>query len=104
MKILPIKPLINFEDLDKIDIRVGTIEKVIDIEKSDKLVKLIVNFGDPVRVNDYLETYQSNPNAATKALKDKLYDAIDELTINGPDKSLSFDHSGLFSNPCISPA
>lgn len=45
-KVAPIKPIIEFEDLEKIDIRVGTIEKVEDIEKSDKLVKLIVNFGD----------------------------------------------------------
>lgn len=30
-----IKPLISFKDLDKLDIRVGTIEKVKDIEKSD---------------------------------------------------------------------
>ena len=44
-----IKPTIKFQDLEKIDIRVGTIEKVIDIEKSDKLVKLIVNFGDHKR-------------------------------------------------------
>ncbi len=41
-----VKPTIHFKDLEKIDIRVGTIEEVIDIEKSDKLVKLLVNFGD----------------------------------------------------------
>jgi methionine--tRNA ligase beta chain len=46
MKQLPVKPTINFSDLDKIDIRVGTIEKVEDIEKSDKLVKTTVDFGD----------------------------------------------------------
>lgn len=34
------------DDLEKIDVRVGTILEVIDIEKSDKLVKLIVDFGD----------------------------------------------------------
>lgn len=44
-----IKPLISFKDLDKLDIRVGTIEKVKDIEKSDKLVTLTVNFGDHKR-------------------------------------------------------
>lgn len=48
-KILPLKPLIKFDDLEKIDVRVGTIEKVEDIEKSDKLVKLTVNFGDHTR-------------------------------------------------------
>ena len=41
-----VKPNIKFSDLEKLDIRVGTIEQVLDIEKSDKLVKLIVNFGD----------------------------------------------------------
>lgn len=41
-----VKPIIQFSDLEKLDIRVGTIEEVIDIEKSDKLVKLIVNFED----------------------------------------------------------
>lgn len=48
-KVAPIKPTIKYEDLQKIDIRVGTIEKVSDIEKSDKLVKLVVNFGDHKR-------------------------------------------------------
>lgn len=48
-KAAPIKPVITYADLEKIDIRVGTIEQVLDIEKSDKLVKLVVNFGDHVR-------------------------------------------------------
>lgn len=46
MKLLPLKSTIKFSDLEKIDIRVGTIEKVEDIVKSDKLVRLTVNFGD----------------------------------------------------------
>lgn len=46
MKQLPIKPAIKFEDLEKLDIRVGTIEKVEDIEASDKLVRLAVDFGE----------------------------------------------------------
>lgn len=46
MKQIPVKPSIKFEDLEKIDIRVGTIEKVENIEESDKLVRLIVNFGE----------------------------------------------------------
>ena len=45
-KLLPVKPTIKFSDLEKLDIRVGRIEKVEDIEKSDKLVRLTVNFGD----------------------------------------------------------
>ncbi len=46
MKQLPVKPPIKFEDLKKLDIRVGTIEKVEDVEASDKLIRLIVNFGE----------------------------------------------------------
>ncbi len=46
MKTLPVKPNINFDDLEKIDIRVGTIESVDDVEGSDKLVKLSVDFGE----------------------------------------------------------
>lgn len=45
-KILAVKPTISMKDLEKVDIRIGTIEKVEDVEKSDKLVRLIVNFGD----------------------------------------------------------
>lgn len=40
-----IKSEIKMADLEKIDIRVGTIELVEDIPKSDKLVKMTVDFG-----------------------------------------------------------
>ncbi len=46
MKNLPVKPIIKFEDLEKLDIRIGTIEKVEDVNGSDKLVRLTVNFGE----------------------------------------------------------
>jgi len=45
----PIKPTISTELLDKVDIRVGTIERVDDVIGSDKLVRLLVNFGDHQR-------------------------------------------------------
>ena len=48
-EIAEIKPEIEFKIFEKIDIRVGTIELVKDIPKSDKLVKLIVNFGNHKR-------------------------------------------------------
>ena len=41
-----VKPLISFADLDRIDVRVGTILSVEDIAGSDKLLKLTVDFGD----------------------------------------------------------
>ena len=49
MKVAPVKPIIKYDDFAKLDIRVGTIERVEDIERSDKLVRLIVNFGDHKR-------------------------------------------------------
>ena len=45
-KTAAIKPQISFNDLERIDVRVGTIISVNAIEGSDKLVKLTVNFGD----------------------------------------------------------
>lgn len=45
----PIKPPISFEVIDRIDIRVGMIERVEDVEGSKKLVKLTVDFGDHKR-------------------------------------------------------
>jgi tRNA-binding protein len=42
----PVKPPISAEDLDKVDVRVGTIERVEDVAGSDRLVRLSVNFGD----------------------------------------------------------
>ena len=42
----PVKPAISFADLDRIDVRVGTIVSVADVVGSDKLLKLAVDFGD----------------------------------------------------------
>jgi tRNA-binding protein len=44
-----IKPPIELADLNKIDVRVGTILKVEDVAGSDKLMKLTVSFGDHER-------------------------------------------------------
>ena len=49
MEPAPIKPLVSTNDLDKIDIRVGTIESVQDVPGSKKLAKLVVDFGDHSR-------------------------------------------------------
>lgn len=45
----PLKPTVSFDVLDKIDIRVGTIEEVQDVERSDKLIRMRVNFGNHTR-------------------------------------------------------
>jgi len=48
-KVAPVKPEITLADLEKVDIRVGTIIAVEEVVGSDKLVKLIVDFGDRQR-------------------------------------------------------
>ena len=45
----PIKPPVTMADLNKLDIRVGTIEVVELVPGSGKLVKLTVEFGDQRR-------------------------------------------------------
>jgi methionine--tRNA ligase beta chain len=44
-----IKPTVGIAALEALDIRVGTIERVEEIPRSDKLMKLTVNFGDHCR-------------------------------------------------------
>jgi methionine--tRNA ligase beta chain len=46
----PLKPVISFAEIDRVDIRVGTIVAVDDIPGSDKLLKLTVDFGDHCRI------------------------------------------------------
>jgi tRNA-binding protein len=46
METAPFKPTISIADLEKIDVRVGTIESVEDVPGADELVKLLVDFGD----------------------------------------------------------
>jgi tRNA-binding protein len=45
----PVKPLVNIAALEALDIRVGTIERVEEVARSEKLMKLTVNFGDHAR-------------------------------------------------------
>jgi tRNA-binding protein len=60
---VPIKPLISIDVLEKIDIRVGTIESVDDVPGSDKLLALRVNFGDHHRtILSGMKQERANPN------------------------------------------
>ncbi|HSC30004.1 MAG TPA: hypothetical protein VLD67_22175 [Vicinamibacterales bacterium] len=49
MQPAPVEPTITADILDRIDIRVGTIRSVADVEDSDRLVRLTVDFGDHTR-------------------------------------------------------
>jgi tRNA-binding protein len=44
-----VKPAISLDDLNKIDVRVGTIVSVGDVPGADKLVQMRVSFGDHAR-------------------------------------------------------
>jgi len=45
----PVKPLVTVADVERLDVRVGTIVAVDDVPKSSKLVRLTVDFGDHTR-------------------------------------------------------
>jgi len=45
----PVKQAVGIEALEALDIRVGRIERVEEVPRSEKLMKLTVNFGDHSR-------------------------------------------------------
>ena len=45
----PVKPTVSLKDVEKLDVRVGTIRAVEDVPGSSKLVRLRVDFGDHSR-------------------------------------------------------
>ena len=45
----PAKPVVAFAAFEALDIRVGTIQKVEEVARSEKLMKLTVGFGDHTR-------------------------------------------------------
>ena len=60
----PIKPLAVLADLEKLDVRVGTIREVVDVPGSDKLMQLFVAFGDHERsILAGLKKERSDPRA-----------------------------------------
>ena len=62
MRVAPIKTAITLTEVEKVDIRIGTIEAVEDIENSNKLVRLVVDFGDHKRrILAGLKQERSNP-------------------------------------------
>jgi len=48
----PVKDIVAREDLDKLDIRVGTIVSVEDVPRSEKLIKLTVNLKPGMTAED----------------------------------------------------
>jgi tRNA-binding protein len=57
-----VKPIITASDVEKLDVRVGTIVAVDDVAKSSKLLKLTVDFGDHRRtILAGMKTERDNP-------------------------------------------
>jgi len=50
VKPVPVKAAVSLADVEKLDVRVGTILAVEDVPNSVKLVRLRVDFGDHTRV------------------------------------------------------
>jgi tRNA-binding protein len=44
-----VKPMVSLADVEKLDVRVGTILSIDDVPDSNKLLKLTVDFGDHTR-------------------------------------------------------
>ena len=58
----PVKSLVTSADVDKLDVRVGTIRTVEDVSGSTRLVRLTVSFGDHERrVLAGLKTERASP-------------------------------------------
>ena len=58
----PVKPTVTFTALAALDIRVGTIQKVEEVARSEKLMKLTVSFGDHTRsILAGIKKERSNP-------------------------------------------
>ena len=59
---VPVKPVVAFAALEALDIRVGTIQKVEEVTRSEKLMKLTVSFGDHTRsILAGIKKERSNP-------------------------------------------
>jgi tRNA-binding protein len=66
MKPAPVKPEASIDDLEKLDIRVGTIETVAEVPDSKKLMKLTVDFGDHSRtILAGIKSERENPQEIT---------------------------------------
>jgi tRNA-binding protein len=86
-RLAAVKPTVSLEDLDKLDIRAGTIERVEDIERSEKLVRLLVDFGDHKRtILVGMKKERPNPKAEIEG-KQALF------VVNLPDRTMAGEKS-----------
>ena len=77
----PLKPPVTFGDMEKLDVRVGTILSVEDVNGSNKLVRLKVDFGDHTR-NILVGMKDERPNPQMIAGRQALF------VVNLPPKKI----------------
>ncbi len=59
-----VKPSISVADVEKLDVRVGTVVAVDEVAKSSKLLRLTVDFGDHTRtILAGMKTERADPRA-----------------------------------------
>jgi tRNA-binding protein len=98
----PVKPIISLADVERIDVRVGTIVAIDDIPQSAKLLKLTVDFGDHHRtILAGMKRERSNPqeivgrqalfvvNLEPKRIVDEISEGIQFVSIGPGDLSES---------------
>ena len=58
----PVKPTVSVADVEKLDVRIGTIVSIDEVPGSSKLLKLTVDFGDQTRTHlAGMKAERSNP-------------------------------------------
>lgn len=93
-------PRIPFSDFAKVDLRVGLVEEASEVEGSEKLIKLVVSFGNETRtIFTGLRAWYTSTDFASKKfifvynLESKKMPGGEEsqgmlLAVNGVDKPL----------------
>jgi methionyl-tRNA synthetase len=82
------KDIIKYEDFDKLDIKVGEIISAEKLEKSNKLIKLIIDFGEFQR--------QIIAGIATKYTAEELIGKKIPVIVNmAPRKMMGLESNGM---------
>ncbi len=94
-----IKPLISFDDLMKLDIRMGKVMAIFSVAKSEFLHRMKVDFGEDIGIKDIITNVIGKCEVKHEDLQDKLFPFI----INLPEAKMRGEISqGMiigFSNP-----
>jgi tRNA-binding EMAP/Myf-like protein len=91
--------MITFEDFKKVEIRAGKIISAEKIQETDKLLKLMVDFGEVEEITiiaDSNLTTDSNPAAVSKIVKPKLRQIVSGIALRFPDPAVLVGKTCMF--------